>query len=266
MITFRRTRPPRRWRLKRSDVLAIRALGLRARREPPLLSWPGLGWSGGFWLLLSAAVALRPAPQPADSIENTAAAEAWSAAVVRIEPPVETLPELDPLPELPPCLPPPAEFDVPVVWAALPPPAPPPSLSPPPEARPSAAAPPAPCAAKDVGPVAETVSNYWEAVGSAIASALRYPSAARWRGVEGGVTLRLSIGASGVVAAVEPLGPANPLLTRACLAAVRQAAPFPTPPGAVPLPATGEIPIRFQLQEAVPPGTERNENHAARRN
>lgn len=93
---------------------------------------------------------------------------------------------------------------------------------------------------------------YWRAVRAAVARHVRYPEAAQRTGVEGLVTIRLTLDPAGRVLDARPVEIAAPeLLARAALDAIRRAAPFPAyaqplPPGAR---LSVLLPIRFQLED-----------------
>lgn len=89
---------------------------------------------------------------------------------------------------------------------------------------------------------------YWDAVREAVAAELRYPRAAQQRRAEDTVILRIVIGAAGQLLKAEPVPPYGEwVLTRAALAAVRRASPFPSP-AACGLPGqclVAQLPVRF---------------------
>ncbi len=93
---------------------------------------------------------------------------------------------------------------------------------------------------------------YWRTVRAAVARRVRYPEAAQRTGVEGLVTIRLTLDTAGRVLDAQPVeASASPLLVRAALDAIHRAAPFPAytqplPPGAK---LSVLLPIRFQLED-----------------
>ena len=95
---------------------------------------------------------------------------------------------------------------------------------------------------------------YWRTVRAAVARRVRYPEAAQRTGVEGLVTIRLTLDTAGRVRDAQPVeASASPLLVRAALDAIQRAAPFPAyaqplPPGAK---LSVLLPIRFQLEDRV---------------
>ncbi|MCX6997190.1 MAG: TonB family protein [Kiritimatiellaeota bacterium] len=101
---------------------------------------------------------------------------------------------------------------------------------------------------------------YWRTVRAAVARRVRYPEAAQRTGVEGLVTIRLTLDTAGRVLAAQPTeASAAPLLVRATLDAIHRAAPFPVyaqplPPGAK---LSVLLPIRFQLEDHAPPAGQR---------
>ena len=92
----------------------------------------------------------------------------------------------------------------------------------------------------------DLLAAYVKRVRDAIARHKRYPSLARRRGIEGRVTLQLSIASDGSVVSSEALGSPPVLLAKSALAAVASASPFDPPPaGSLRI----EVPIRFALNE-----------------
>jgi|GEM_PF-1475069 len=93
---------------------------------------------------------------------------------------------------------------------------------------------------------------YWRTVRAAVARRVRYPEAAQRIGVEGLVTIRLTLDTAGRVLDAQAVeASAAPLLVRAALDAIHRAAPFPAytqplPPGAK---LSVLLPIRFQLED-----------------
>jgi len=92
----------------------------------------------------------------------------------------------------------------------------------------------------------DPLAAYVARVRDAIARHKKYPSLARRRGIEGRVTLRLSIASDGTVSSSTTLGSPPVLLARSALAAVASASPFDPPPsGSLEI----EVPIRYALNE-----------------
>jgi len=93
---------------------------------------------------------------------------------------------------------------------------------------------------------------YINSIRAAVAHQLHYPELALRRGIAGRVVLRLTMTASGHLLTATPEEPAaDAALTKAALAAVRRAAPFPTWRG---IHASNALvcltlPIRFRLDE-----------------
>lgn len=81
-----------------------------------------------------------------------------------------------------------------------------------------------------VGTQEDELARYVERIRDLVHHQKRYPRMARKRGIEGLVTIRLRIDASGSVDALEIESGAPGILSRATEQAVRQAAPFPAPP------------------------------------
>jgi protein TonB len=95
-------------------------------------------------------------------------------------------------------------------------------------------------------PGGDALAAYVARVRDAIARHKKYPSLARRRGIEGRVTLKLSIASDGSVLSSATLGSPPVLLARSALAAVASASPFEPPPaGSLRI----EVPIRYALNE-----------------
>jgi protein TonB len=96
--------------------------------------------------------------------------------------------------------------------------------------------------------VAAAEESYWSTVRREVAEQLRYPMGARRDGCQSRIMVRLEIAADGRLANAEPIPPpGNAALTRATLAAVRRAAPFPPPPDILTPPVRAELPVRFEI-------------------
>ncbi len=91
---------------------------------------------------------------------------------------------------------------------------------------------------------AEHADSYLERVGRMIEAQRRYPHAARRRRLEAVVVLRLTIAGDGSVRDAHTLGDAPRIFERASLAAVADAAPFPSPPAGF---DEMEIAIRYEI-------------------
>jgi protein TonB len=92
-------------------------------------------------------------------------------------------------------------------------------------------------------------AEYLARVRQRIQESLRYPPAARRRGVAGTVHLEIAIGADGAIAAVSvDTSSSHEVLDRAAVDAARSAprVPFPRDVRAVPLRV--RLPVRFELQ------------------
>jgi protein TonB len=78
---------------------------------------------------------------------------------------------------------------------------------------------------------------------------LVYPWLAVRRGVTGTVEVHMELDASGGLVALSAVGGAAPrILREAALDAVRDAAPFPRPPGLTPRALTIRLPVVFELR------------------
>jgi protein TonB len=78
---------------------------------------------------------------------------------------------------------------------------------------------------------------------------LVYPWLAVRRGLTGTVELEIELDAAGRVVALAAVGPEAPRLLRdAALKAVRDAAPFPLPPGVAPRALAVRLPVVFELR------------------
>lgn len=81
-----------------------------------------------------------------------------------------------------------------------------------------------------------------------IQAGLRYPSAARRRGLGGRVELEITLDVAGRVQAARVVRSAHPLLDDAALDSVRSLGPEPFPPGLPPRSLTVRLPVVFALQ------------------
>lgn len=91
---------------------------------------------------------------------------------------------------------------------------------------------------------------YWSDISQTIAGHLRYPRAARLRGVEGTVLFQVTIGLRGDLLAAVSVPPVpDEALCKAGLEAIRRAAPFRVPAiGGAARERTAVLPIHFRLQ------------------
>ncbi len=248
-------------RLSREEVARLSALRERLLQGNPRISWPGmvaatLACAAFAAVLSSSAQAPRYQPLPAYTV---AVMSHDSYAALRETPP-EPVPEEEPdVPELL------AEIE----WPVPPPPDAPPVSLPSRERVPTPRVQPpervAPPLEIDIPPellaeldplppseasaevVGEMRSNYWSEVHSAIAGQIRYPSSARMRRMEGSVTVHISIDGNGDLQDVAARESSAQLFSRAVVAAVRRAAPYPAPPGALGDIINLELPVAFRL-------------------
>ncbi|QQS13637.1 MAG: TonB family protein [Rhodospirillales bacterium] len=204
------------------------------------------------------AAPVEPPPPRAD-IQLPPPVEPPPPVFERVEPPPPPSAEIDPpLPEPPP----PVAFEPP--RPRTPPPARPPvAAAPPPRpAPPRAAAAPAPATTREtaaapatsagtptVAPSAEIQMNYAALLLQRLQRYREYPRAARQRGEEGRVTLRVVIGAGGALVDVQVQGGSGfAALDAAALDMARRAAPFPPlPPALGAAQATFVVPVVFAL-------------------
>jgi protein TonB len=91
------------------------------------------------------------------------------------------------------------------------------------------------------GDLEAALARYEELLARLIAAHKQYPALARRRGIEGSVLLRLSIDASGRLAALDTPGRAPLVLAAQARSAAERAAPFPPPPN-------GDLRIDFVLR------------------
>ena len=92
-------------------------------------------------------------------------------------------------------------------------------------------------------------ADYLARVRERIQESLRYPPAARRRGVTGTVQLEISIGADGAIAAVAvDTSSSHEILDRAAMEAARSAPRVPFPRDVRPAPLRVRLPVRFELQ------------------
>lgn len=110
----------------------------------------------------------------------------------------------------------------------------------------SAAVPPEPVAAPPSGIQRDEIAEYVETVSSLIRDQKRYPKLARKRKIEGRVLVVVKIAPDGELSALNLDDDAPRVLGRATEAAIRRAAPFPTPPGGA---KTIEIEIEYTLRD-----------------
>ena len=89
------------------------------------------------------------------------------------------------------------------------------------------------------------------AVREAVARQIRYPASARMRGIEGQVTVNLTIDGVGALVAVRAIpSEADNVLVQAAVDAATRAAPFPAPLMACDeQTVTAQLPVRFKLVE-----------------
>lgn len=92
----------------------------------------------------------------------------------------------------------------------------------------------------------EQLKRYEAELARRIAAHKQYPDLARRRGIEGSVTLRLSIDAQGRLEALETPGRAPLVLVSQARSAAERAAPFPPPPHG---PLRIDFVLRFDLDE-----------------
>ncbi len=92
-------------------------------------------------------------------------------------------------------------------------------------------------------------ADYLARVRQRIQDSLRYPPAARRRGVTGTVHLEISIGADGAIAAVSvDTSSAHEILDRAAVEAARSVPRVPFPKDVRAAPLKIRLPVRFELQ------------------
>ena len=92
-------------------------------------------------------------------------------------------------------------------------------------------------------------ADYLARVRQRIQESLRYPPAARRRGVAGTVHLEIAIGMDGAIAAVSvDTSSSHDILDRAAVEAARSAPRVPFPPGVRAAPLKVRLPVRFDLQ------------------
>jgi protein TonB len=97
--------------------------------------------------------------------------------------------------------------------------------------------------------IAPEYEGYFTLLRSRIADVLRYPAAARRRGVSGRVQLEVRVTASGEIDRAVVVGSSShPLLDAEALAAVRRLGRVPFPAGLQPRPLTMRLPVDFVLQ------------------
>jgi len=91
--------------------------------------------------------------------------------------------------------------------------------------------------------------SYVRALRQRIQDRLVYPWTAVRRGQQGVVELEVRLGADGRLVAVEVVaGVTGDTLRGAAVAAVRDSAPFPFPPGLPPRPLVVRLPVEFRLR------------------
>jgi protein TonB len=92
-------------------------------------------------------------------------------------------------------------------------------------------------------------AGYLARVRERIQESLRYPPAARRRGVTGTVQLEISIGTDGAIAAVAvDTSSSHEILDRAAMEAARSTPRVPFPADVRPAPLRVRLPVRFELQ------------------
>lgn len=92
-------------------------------------------------------------------------------------------------------------------------------------------------------------AGYLARVRERIQEGLRYPPAARRRGVTGTVHLEISIGVDGAIGAVAVnTSSSHEILDRAALDAARSAPRVPFPSDVRPQPLRVRLPVRFELR------------------
>jgi protein TonB len=100
------------------------------------------------------------------------------------------------------------------------------------------------------GTVPPGYDAYVRALRRRIEERLAYPALAVRRGVQGTVELEVQLDAAGRLTAVAEVGrEGHGLLGEAAIRAVRDATPFPFPPGLAPRALTIRLPIVFELQQ-----------------
>ena len=110
----------------------------------------------------------------------------------------------------------------------------------------SAAAPPESVTIAPSGTQRDEIAEYVETVNALIRDQKRYPKLARKRKIEGRVLVVVEIAADGQLSALTLRDDAPRVLGRATEAAIRRAAPFPTPPGGA---KTIEIELEYMLRD-----------------
>ena len=94
----------------------------------------------------------------------------------------------------------------------------------------------------------ESATAYEQTVRDAVSRELHYPLAARRRGIEGLIQLRLTVDGGGHVTGLEPLTErADEQLVQATVDAVKRAEPFPKPTLDIATSVSLVLPVRFQL-------------------
>jgi protein TonB len=93
---------------------------------------------------------------------------------------------------------------------------------------------------------ADALAAYVARLQQAIDAHKSYPPMARRRGIEGVVTVRLAIDATGGLERTALVGRAPEMLARSTREAVDRASPFPPPPGG---PLQIEFPVRYEIVE-----------------
>jgi len=93
---------------------------------------------------------------------------------------------------------------------------------------------------------ADALADYIARLQRAIDAHKSYPPMARRRGIEGVVTVRLAIDATGGLVRTALVGRAPEMLARSTREAVDRASPFPPPPGG---PLQIEFPVRYEIVE-----------------
>jgi TonB family protein len=93
-------------------------------------------------------------------------------------------------------------------------------------------------------------ADYYARIRERIQESLRYPPAARKRGVSGTVQLDISIAADGrITAVVVDTSSSHEILDRAAMEAARSAPRVPFPKDVRPVPLRVRLPVRFELHE-----------------
>jgi protein TonB len=101
----------------------------------------------------------------------------------------------------------------------------------------------------DGGRAGAEYGAYLALVRRRIQESLRYPAAARRRGLTGSVHVEMTVAPNGTIAAVSVVGSSShPLLDDAAVEAVRRLPPMPFPSGVTPRSLRVRLPVVFELR------------------